>query len=510
MSLQPGRWWRACLAAAVLCVEISPAVARESPAPSPAALQSHAARARLTYEELTLPEDESLGLVGTSFMVDLDGEATARGSGWAIGPAVYGAIRGRRGGFYTVGGELAWSGWLSGPLGLELGLYVGGGGGGAAPQGGGLMLRPHADLLWRLAPNHAVGLSWSRVKFPSGRIDSTQVGMVWNVLTDFRFARERDIGALAQAYGRTGMGFDRVQAVAGQYRPRAGARRLSGEALSMRIGTVGIRGEQMLGPHAFWGLEAQGAGSGGVAGYAEYLGTLGVQWPLADGGRLQWGSRLALGMGGGGTVDTGGGLLGKASLFGTYQWSPAMALSLEAGVARAPQGQFSATFSALTLSWVIDEAQPAADVAPAVRQEFSAGVSRYDAARRDGRQESLQSVVLKVNRFIWPRVYLTGQVHSAMSGGAGGYSAGFLGAGLQAPLGEGWAASAELLAGAAGGGGVDTQGGFLVQPMAYLGYQWSPAVTVRVGGGRIKATQGPLNSGVLDLSVAFSWGAPAR
>src|SRR5439155_1075392 len=101
-------------------------------------------------------------------------------AGLPIGPAVYGAISGQRGGFFTIGGEAAWRQRLIGPFGVEFGMYVGGGGGGGAPQGGGLMLRPHVDLLADLG-SVALGVSLSHIEFPNGQISSTQWGLVLNV-----------------------------------------------------------------------------------------------------------------------------------------------------------------------------------------------------------------------------------------------------------------------------------------------------------------------------------------
>src|SRR5213076_773213 len=106
-------------------------------------LSAPTAHARIGFERIRLPGDEHVGLLGSSYLVDAPVIP-----GLAIGPAVYGAVSGRRGGFFTIGGEAAWRRQLVGPFGVEVGLYAGGGGGAAAPVGGGLMLRPHVDLLW--------------------------------------------------------------------------------------------------------------------------------------------------------------------------------------------------------------------------------------------------------------------------------------------------------------------------------------------------------------------------
>ncbi len=464
-------------------------------------LASVPAQMRLNAEQLRLPEDEDMGLVGTSYLLEL-----APGV-WA-GPAAYGAISGRRGGLFTVGGELAWQQQLAGRLWLELGVYAGGGGGGAAPVGGGLMLRPHADLLWDWGGGKA-GLSFSRVRFANGRIDSEQFGLVWSMDTRFRYVPAARLGRPVIAESRSGLGFDRFLAVAGVYRPSGDGGRVSGGDLPAAIGYAGARLERDIGKHLWWGLEAAGAATGGVSGYAEYLATLGAE--TAVGGRsLRAGVRGALGMGGGGDVDVGGGLLLKAGVYGLAALSDGLDLMLEAGLVRAPQGRFHGRYGTLALNWRLDSAAGGSRPVSATRMEWVGGIEHYSAARRDGSTRGLQAVSLRINRFLGPALYLSGQAHSAYAGGAGGYSVGLLGAGWQARLGERWHWGAEALIGAAGGGGVDTGGGALVQPMAYLGYALQPGVSLRLGAGRIRSLRGPLDGRVLELSMAFSFGVTDR
>lgn len=106
-------------------------------------LETTPVRMRLNLERTELPGKEGMGLVGTSYLLEVV-------PGVWVGPAAYGAITGSRGGMFTVGAEAGWQRPLVGPLAIELGFYAGGGGGGNAPVGGGLMLRPHVDLLWNI------------------------------------------------------------------------------------------------------------------------------------------------------------------------------------------------------------------------------------------------------------------------------------------------------------------------------------------------------------------------
>ena len=93
------------------------------------------------------------------------------------------------------------------------------------------MLRPHADLLWDFGPFLA-GLSWSQVRFANGDINSKQLGLVWSAKTDFRYLPGDALDRQTNMGGRSGLGFDRIQAVTGAYRPRSGSMRNSGAPLT--------------------------------------------------------------------------------------------------------------------------------------------------------------------------------------------------------------------------------------------------------------------------------------
>jgi len=483
--------------AAALCLLPALALAQAAPAGD---WRSAPASARIGYETISLPGDEKMGLVGLAYLVQVR-------PGLCLGPAVYGAASGQRGGFFTIGAEAALCTQLVGPLNLQTGLYVGGGGGAAAPVGGGLMLRPYANLLWDFGPLRA-GVSVSSVNFPNGDIDSSQLGVVFDMPMDFGYVPVGNTMPARLGAARTGMGFDRFLAVGGVYRPRNGSLGTSGAPLPSNIGYVGARAETLLWPDLYLGLEANGAASGGVDGYAEILGTLGAEFPLGDSG-FRLGGRLAFGMGGGGDMPTGGGLLGKVAVDLSVPLTRDLSLGLEAGWASAPQGDFGAPFASLALRWALD---PLPGVAPVpVRQEWSAGVEVYtDAARKDGSSQSMQNLSFKYTRFVGETLYLTGQVQSAYQGNAGAYTAGLFGVGGQWRFEPGVLAAAEMLAGAAGGGGVDTGGGAIVKPMGYIGAQLTKPLSLRLGAGWIKAVNGELSSPVVDLTLTFAFDVAGR
>ena len=463
------------------------------------ALEVPSAHARLGVERVRFGADsERVGLVGASYLVDVGGLP-----GVSLGPALYGATTGQRGGFFSLGGEAAWRQRLVGPFGLELGVYAGGGGGGGVSQGNGLMVRPHADLVWDLG-GIALGVSVSHVRFSNGQIDGTQVGLVLNTSNDFRFVSASRLDQPTLSGGRGGLGFDRVQLVTGVYRTPAGKLLEDGDPLPRTISTLGVRAEQSWGEHGLWGIEANRAARGGVGGYAEVLGTVGMEDEVVR-DVLTLGGRVGLGAGGGGGVSTGGGLLAKAALYGIVRVTGDLGISLEGGVTRAPNGNFRAVQGSAALVWALDSPDSAGAPARPSRTEFSAGVVDHDVPHRGGDTTSLRAVTLKIDRYVTPGLYVSGEALGAAGGNSGGYSGALIGAGWTQRFGGRFHAGAELLAGAAGGGGVDS-GGALLQPRGFAGVQLTPALAARVGLGRVKATRGALDATLVDASLVFTYG----
>lgn len=459
------------------------------------------AQARLSIERLELPRDEGMTLVGTGYLVDV-------GGGLAFGPAVFGAASGQRGGLFSIGGEVAWRAPIAGPLKAEVGYYAGGGGGGNLNVRDGLVTRPHVDLLYDFGP-YNIGVSWSRVRFVGTPIDSSQFGLVLSANTTFGYVPRERMNVPLAAIGRPGAGFDRVQAVVGVYQPRGGNTRASGGRLPDSLGYVGVRAERAFNGISYWGLEANVGAHGGVTGYAEYLATVGLESGIGD-QTFTVGSRLALGMGGGGDVSTGGGLLGKASVYTAVRLTRDLAAGVELGITQAPQGNFKAVHGSANLMWIFDDAGNVFSPSRTTRMDFSAGVERFDAARRDGTTRPLQAVVLKGSRYIDRNLYVTGQAHSAYAGDAGGYAAGLFGFGWQTalggPRGPTWYVGLEALTGAGGGGGVDVRGGALVQGNAYAGFDIGPTSSLRFNVGKIRSQRGKVDSTVADVALVFSFG----
>lgn len=450
----------------------------------------------LGVERVRLPQGELMGLVGASLLFEI-------GKDWGLGPAVYGAASGRRGGFFVGGVEVQRRWALGEGLSVAAGLFAGGGGGAAAPVGSGLMLRPALTLLKDVGRELQAGLTWSSVRFPDGNIVSNQVGLVFAWRGDFRHysggSQHEPIGS-----GQTsGLGFDRMLGTLGHYSLSDGSGR--------RLGLAGARAERRTRTEGLtWGIEAAAAATGDAAGYMEVLGTAGWSVAPLPAALPSWrlGVRGALGLGGGGAVPTGGGVLGKVSATMEWRPTPGWTVGAEVGRLRGSNGPVRARTAQV---WLGIDLEPDLDGrgfgGNVVRTEWSAALQHHArSVRKDGSRQSLQTVGLKLNRYVGENLYLSGQAHSAFGGGAGAYSIGLVGAGWANSSRSASRLGVELLVGAAGGGGVVTSGGAVVQGLLWAGGKTSPVSEWRIGAGLVRARGAALDSPVIELSWSRAFG----
>jgi hypothetical protein len=449
----------------------------------------------LGEETVRLPNDEHMGLVGGSVLFDI-------GSNWGLGPAVYGAVSGRRGGLFVFGVEAQRRWGLAPGLCLATGLFAGGGGGAAAPVGGGLMLRPALTLLQDLGPVWQVGLSLSSVRFPSGQIDSYELGLTLAWRSEFGHLTGHGT-TQASAWGEpTGLGFDRIAATVGEYKVKN-----EGGA---HIGLAGARAERRTELDGVtWGLEAAAAAQGHAAGYLEILGTAAWSFaplaPVVPSWRL--GLRGGLGAAGGGAVPTEGGLVSKFS--GTTEWEVARGWNVggELGYVRGVRSPLRAEQAQVWVSTALEPDGRGQTVSEPVRTEWVAALQDHlRVPRNAGKAEPLDTIGLELDRYVSEHVYLSGQAHSAFAGAAGAYSIGLVGAGLASSPQARLRVGAEILAGAAGGGGVSTAGGAIVQGMAWVGGPLSSVSQWRVGLGATKSRHAGGTIPVAELTWSRAFG----
>ena len=423
---------------------------------------------RLGLDSLSYNQSAIDGLAGMSLFV-----VSARG--YYFGESIYSAALGQGGGFFVGGVELGKTTLIGERFFVDTSLFIGGGGGAAQVPGDGLMLRPqvHAGInlgRFRLG----AGLAWTRVS--GSPISSPSFGVVLSRTLDLALVSGGGTG------GRTEFSQMRVR-----YRPYIplGSTKRNGQPLQMM---------HMLGGEMIFAeseqretfLAANGAVAGDAEGYADWQ--LGQRFLLGQGAFQPYGE-VAFGIGGGGAVESGGGLI--ASVGAGLRWQPGR-LGLDLGVSaiKSLTGDFLVISPALNIGLAFGGGQRQAtewQISTGLTQQFPNANFRKPGVPNTG---SPLMIDMKIDLFLSENIYLSGQAYTALAGGAGGYQIGLVGLGYRHRLTPRWSLSGEAFVGAGGGAGVDTKGGLLLAYGLDLDYALTERIYLTAGAGQVLALQG--------------------
>ncbi len=460
---------------------------------------------KASYEELTLPGNEQMGMVELGMTHDFTDNLYLGVGSWM-------AVKGERGGFITLGLEGGFHYPVTQEIELDTGLYVGAGGGrgGYTLSGGGLMLRTHAGFRYRMGSWSWLGAGVSSADFPNGgTIHSVQPFLT--ISLPFTSFIENGWGKSEQPSGNNQYrrGSPKVHSLA------LVTRQLNVAATSTtdtggeqgHLTLLGIEWRTFLDDNCYAKLETEGAAGGASVGYMQILAGAGYRIALTD--RLFADVDLSIGGGGGGGVDSGGGLLFDGSAGVQYYLMPHFFADLSAARLKAPDGSFQANTLAVKLGYQtgVNSAERPGFV-PASMQIRVVNQSYHQASdlwRAHHATESVDNLGLQVDYFINHDWYITGQGLAAWRGGAGAYMTGLVGSGVRKNLNKSLYLNAEALTGAAGGGGLAMGSGLAWQANAGVGYDLTPSLSALATIGRMEAVNGAFKANVTGLSLAWQF-----
>lgn len=467
----------------------------------------------VTYDNLELPNNEKLGLLGTSYIYDFDN--------LYLGLGIYSAVSGERGGFFTGGIAGGYRLKLLDNFILDAGAFLGGGGGGAAPQGGGLMLRPHAGIAYKTS-DYEIGFGVSKVKFPNGDIDSNHIYL--NIVIPFEVVHKKNTNSpmilddikdfMHMSQKNLGWSDTYFALTMQRYMIPSGVKNTSGELVKEDMSLIGFEYGKYLTKNIFTFVETAGAGGGGADGYAEILGGLGYKKSL--GNHHGFIAKASLGASGGGKVSTGGGVVHKESLGLYATLNKKFGLSTEIGHMAAVDGDFKATTFKLNFNYKLKSLSVGNDLALLDTYEsfgdhewniqFSNQYYVSDSSiRKNGDDTAINLIGFRFDRFLNNNFYMSGQGLGAYSGKSGGYAVGLVGLGKRLVYNQSISFFAQMLVGVAGGGNVASGDGFVYQPMIGAEYKISDSFGIQISFGQIKAVNGPLNATVMDVGFSYKF-----
>lgn len=473
---------------------------------------------RFTYDNLKMPEKIArMGLLGLNYFAYLTPNIYA-------GIGAYGAVTGSQGGLFTFGFAAGLRKEFAEHWSADLGLFVGGGGGSSALVGGGLMIRPHIGLSYAF-PGFRLGVFYSYINFPiHSKIHSQQIGVNLDIPFDFYYLCPADLHSdcsfeknnflLNDGYldfGRNDFGI-----ILQAYQQKKGTLNVNKDLQDGMMVLVGAEFDHYFSDFGFWWLKASGAFKGIPHGYMDVIGGIGYHLPLSH--TLSLIPQIGIGPGGGGFVDTGGGILVHPEVGLEWAFSPRFAARLSTGYIKSVKGSLKALTTTSELIYHLNLAKSSS--APidksficTATEEWKISFFNQIYLHPQRTYSSITSpdylVGIQFDQYFSPFFFFSYQAASAYDGvRAGGLATGMIGPGIQTPefFHHSMTLFAELLVGAGGGGGLRLGNGALIEPMIGMHYAITPSIGVQTSVSEIKALNGSLSTPAFNLGLTIRFG----
>ena len=484
-------------------------------------IESTKARYRTDYELVKVSDSEDMGMLGLHY----DFFPFENLQEVYIGVGSLGGLHGDRGGFFTGGITAGWLQPITKNNSIDAGIHIAGGGGANAFPGSGMVLRSHVgyeydadDLSIRLGMAHTKFIDTSN---PNESDLHPYVGL--SLSSNFLNSFLSD-DSIYSNNGYSTARFEFAPAVM-TYMPDDKVLLRSGRAQDQNAALLGMQANWFTSKSNFYGTVGfYGAGNGGIDGYATVLGGIGWRYRLTK--RFYVDTKAMIGMGGGGDVDTGGGLYYQPMIGAGFIINRDFSIDLLAGRTLADNGGFEANTMLLALNWTPNIILPNtcnlslnSSVARAV--EWSAFVDhktylpKADIVTKGGQPyaDSISLLGFGVEKKISDWLAISGRGYGAWTGDVGAYAEGLFGIKIFSQdivPGSNIQVEGRYDIGVAGGGGMEVGDGIINQLVIGVGYPIFDSALLRVEFGKMQAVDGTFEANTVVLGVDWRFGLPVK
>jgi hypothetical protein len=217
-----------------------------------------------------------------------------------------------------------------------------------------------------------------------------------------------------------------------------------------------------------------------------------------------------MGAGGGGGVDSQGGVLLYPDISVEQHIVNNTYLSINKGLMMSPNSFFKSTTFGIGLKYysningILEKSTDTKAVFKGIEVIIKQD-AYLNAKRMTEPTENLHQISLQLNYHLNKNIYLAGQTSFANFGNAGAYAEGIVGVGLQSNYFMNNKINIFLqgLAGGAGGGNINTGEGFIIKPSVGFNYKLNSRLALRSTAGYIKAIGGALSSASISMGISY-------
>ena len=426
-----------------------------------------------------------------------------------VGLGMYGAVTGERGGFFTLGLNAGYKLPVLKKLLIDSGIHFGGGGGASTPDGGGAFILPHVNLELKLK-NFSLTTGYSYINFfDRGEIRSHQLNASIQIPLKMNYASSDAAQNIFDLKDLQKSSWNREPLRVAVITHLNNLSLKRGELKGRTIRLAGFEFDTYMNKNTFLFIKLDGAYHGIRAGYMDIL--LGGGYHLSfNNQKTNIIGKFGIGAGGGGGVDSKGGFLIYPDVSIEQHLANNIYASVNTGLLMSPNSHFKSTNWGLGLKYylkangvegVSSESKPIfKGIEVIVKQDLYLGAARIKNPDND-----LYSIALQLNYQLNKNLYLAGQTAFANFRDGGAYAEGIVGAGIQTNyFGENkYNFFIQNLAGAAGGGGVNTEQGAIIKPSLGMNYRVNSELAIRGAVGYIKSIAGGVSSATINIGVNY-------
>ncbi|MFY9243961.1 MAG: hypothetical protein WAO74_13150 [Polaribacter sp.] len=478
---------------------------------------------RLNYILVRQPVDKvgyalqpTMGFIGLNYNIPLND--------WLYtGAGFHGAITGDQGGLFTLGVNLGVNFPIYKNLYFDANVHFGGGGGYRSLVNGGGIIYPNAGLQYK-AKGFSFGVQYGYVNFFTGIQKDDNFSFFVEIPT---FVRTTSYENSKKIFKVTNYTKDEiwqkpavksVQQVTFDYLFPFGNSRTdastnpSYQQIDKTLSLLGFEYQRYLNENTFVYAHVDAMYSGLTAGFMDVF--FGIGKNFVETKYINLFAKMGVGAAGG-RIFPEGGLTIYPNAGADFRITEKFGLSIHGGYHKSIGG--IASFEAYTAGFSIKYYGLSGGISDPFTNEKATKIktqglkisaqnqSYFDVAKFGIPNSDLQLIALKIMYDINKRFYVAGEASFAYEGESGGYAHGIFGLGIKSNkfASNKLSLFAEVAAGVAGGGRVDSGEGILVRPTAGINYHVNNDLSINISGGQMWSPFGNVNSSNINIGLSY-------
>ena len=365
-----------------------------------------------------------------------------------------------------------------------------------------------------------IGAHYSNINFDDGGIESSQ--LLFNIDIPFYFDWY-NFNHLEHNYKLEEFGYNTplnnlrpskhsFATKFDNYFPLKGSKDVGKNELNLTISLVGFEYNYFINNKWFLSFEADGAYKGIKGGYMDIFGGGGYKINTSI---INFRTKFLIGAGGGGSIETDGGMLFLPKIEIEKEIFSNLLLNLNSGYLFSTQNKLNAITLGASVKYKLHlgttKNRHSIGFHSVKLKGFSLDFSNQtyiNAQKNSTRNIDLGQLSTQLNFHMSQHSYLAGQATFAYIGNAGAYAEGLVGYGITYQINKNTRYFTQLLAGTAGGGGVATDQGFLIKPSIGINHQLYNQYGIQIKTGYAFAPLGKLSCPFIGLGLNYQISLP--